>query len=352
MISLQDQYSRGWFKNILLIENAALTYTASCYAIQYEILTSEELFQLYTQADYSYKQTLLNAILKQSEVSGKISKSSLPILLELLFSNSEYRLPILTVLSLSDLHSILHTDQILELADFCRHIIDQPHSELTINAIKILGIVKDISAYTKIKVIAFKHNDYLHQSCAIYAIGNYAAIYPNEVKDTLHSLYQRLNQQNTTLKEAILTVLARVDLSAITRYRNDSTLQSTINLLCAQQGVLLFDEGYIDQSGIKHLFNPLPKLSLNTPAKDQIAQLRRACNYALENNLVRKTSSKRGEIKPLFQKTQAGYNDYYFPDSVDVNTGNKFITGGSIKAETAQRIMNRLQLICPMLFEH
>lgn len=352
VISLQDEQSREWFKSILLIKNAELAYTASYYAIQYNILTAEELLHLYTKADYSYKQIWLNAILKQSAVSDKIPKSSITILLELLFSNSEHSLQILTILSRSDLYSLINTDQLLKLADFCRPILDQPHSELATNAIKILGAIKDISAYTKIKAIAFKQDDYQYQACAIYAMANYTAIYPNEVKDTLHSLYHRINQHNIRLKKDILTVLANIDLSEIMRYRTEPILQAIINTLCAQQGVLLFEEGYIDHSGIKHLFNPLPKLSLNTPAQDQLDQLRLACNYALEKNLIQKTSSKRGEIKPLFQKTQAGYNDYYFPDSVDVNTGNKFIRGGSIKAETAQRIMNRLQLICPMLFDH
>lgn len=120
--------------------------------------------------------------------------------MELLFSNSEHSFQILANLSRSDLYSLLNTDQFLKLADFCRPILDQPHSELAVNAIKILGAIKDISAYIKIKAIAFKHDDCQYQACAIYAMANYTAIYPNEVKDTLHSLYHRINQHNIRLK--------------------------------------------------------------------------------------------------------------------------------------------------------
>ena len=100
-----------------------------------------------------------------------------------------------------------------------------------------------------------------------------------------------------------------------------------------------------------YLFNPMPKLDIKTPAKEQIDKLRLACNYALDKKLIVKTTTKKGGLKPLFKKNQAADNERAFLESVDINTGNKFLEGGSIKDETAQRIMNRLKLICPILFE-
>lgn len=186
---------------------------------------------------------------------------------------------------------------------------------------------------------------------AVDALAKYKDIYRQDISETLHTLFAQFRDVDTYFAQNILTVLAEVDLQATFRYLSDPITHEAITVFCAREGVLVFDDGFIDKAGVKHHFKAsLPKLDANLPARDQLETLRILCHYALETEMIRKTTANKGGIPPLFTKYQEGINENRFPNGVDIVTGNKFLSGKPVSNDSAQKIMWRLQAVCPELF--
>lgn len=352
VLSLQTTQSISWLNFLQAKANNKIKTSITSYALKYNLFSRANLLDDFENSDSKSLKIYLGMFLNQAQQTGKIEKEVIPTLLEIAASNTQESARALTIIEQTDFNLLLDEYQLFRLTNLCREYIDHPDIELAMSAISILGRLIDLTAYLDIKNLAL-HGNKLHiQPCAISALGNYKNTFPDEVKKILHTLYLDFYDSNDYVKRVILTTLADIDLREILPYLGDQEAQETMISFCARAGVLLFDNGYIDRLGKYHLFKPTPaKLNSKTLAKHQLEALRIACNYALENKLIIKTSAKRDGLKPLFTKIQAGINENKFEYGIDLVTGNKFLAGEQISDESAQKIMNRLQVTCPDLFQ-
>lgn len=352
ILALQTTQSINWLNFLQTKANSKIKISATSYALKYNLFSRTNLLNDFKNSDSKSLRIYLATFLNQAQQTGKIEKDVIPILLAIVASDTQESPRALTIIEQTDFNSLLDEHQLFTLANLSRDYIDHPDIELAMSAISILGRLIDLTAYLDIKNLALHGNKLHTQPCAISALGNYKNTFPDEVKKILHTLYLDFYDTNDYVKRDILTTLAAIDLREILPYLDDQDAQETMTSFCARAGVLLFEDGYIDRLGKYHLFKQTPtKLNIKLPAKNQLETLRAACNYALENKLIIKTSAKRDGLKPLFTKIQAGINENKFEYGVDLVTGNKFLAGEQISDESAQKIMNRLQVICPDLFQ-
>lgn len=321
------------------------------YAIQYNILSENQLIELFNTTNDDSLFIYLNAIVHQSQEGGKPSKAIIRLLMRIISAETDVGVRALTVLEQSDFISLMDTDELQDLKNRCYTYMDHVDIEIAINAIAILSRLRDVQAYSKIKQIATSDKKRHIQPMAVDALVKYKDTYRQDIKETLHALFVKFRDNDVYFAQNILTVLAEVDLQEVFRYLNDSITREAMTVFCAREGVLVFEDGFIDRAGTKHCFQTaLPKLDANIPAKDQLDALRTLCHYALQNNMIRKTTANKGGVLPLFTKFQEGINENRFPNGVDIVTGNKFLSGKPVSDESTQKIMRRLQTICPKLF--
>jgi len=86
----------------------------------------------------------------------------------------------------------------------------------------------------------------------------------------------------------------------------------------------------------------MPRIDFSRAASEQLGLLRSLCQYLLVNNYVSLTANNPKRFKPpLFDKpSPASVNP---TNSVNINTGRKFLRGGNISIASANKILLRLQ---------
>ncbi|MBJ6611737.1 MAG: NACHT domain-containing protein [Candidatus Thiothrix moscowensis] len=351
VLSLQTSASIQWLGQALLLEDQDFRDSVLYYAIQYNLLPEKQLLTLFDSGEEDSLFTYLNAVVHQSQEGMKPGKAIIRAVIRHISTETNVGVRALTVLEQSDFIGLLEDDELQELKNRCYAYLDHVDIEIVINAISILSRLRDIQAYPKIKQLATSDKKRPTQPMAVDALAKYKDIYRQDITETLHTLFAQFRDVDTYFAQNILTVLAEVDLQATFRYLSDPITHEAITVFCAREGVLVFDDGFIDKAGVKYHFKAsLPKLDANLPAREQLETLRMLCHYALETEMVRKTTANKGGIPPLFTKYQEGTNENRFPNGVDIVTGNKFLSGKPVSNDSAQKIMWRLQAVCPELF--
>jgi hypothetical protein len=351
ILALQTSASIQWLTQALLLEDQDFRDGVIYYAIQYNLLSESQLLELFDSSEEDSLFTYFNAVVHQSQEGVKPGKVIIRAVIRRISAETDVGVRALTVLEQSDFIGLLEDDELQELKNRCYFYMDHPDLEMAINAMSVVSRLRDIQAYPKIKEIAVSGTRYQMQPMAVDALAKYKDVYAQDIKETLHALFAQFRDKNEYFAQNILRVLAEVDLQATFRYLSDPITREAITVFCAREGVLVFDDGFIDNAGTKHHFQAsLPKLDAKIPAKDQLEALRTVCHYALETEMIRKTTANKGGIPPLFTKYQEGINENRFPNGVDIVTGNKFLRGKPVSNDSAQKIMLRLQAVCPELF--
>ncbi len=353
LLSLHTQASMKWLEKMLQRADGELRKTVIFHAIRYGLLDSATLVRILVGSEPHYQDVYLTALLEQVQNGGRLEPMVIQTLLAMAGEDSGHSIGALSVLEQAGAETLMDGQALRQLKTLCRRYIDHADAELVVNSIAILSRFRDIQAYPKIRRLAMSANVHGVQSIAIQALWHYADLYGQEVRELLHTLYLDTHTSRMVADDA-LTVLAKMDVQAIFRYLDNPDTRDAITAFCAREGVLLFGDSYIDNFGIRHVFHtPQPKLDAAIPAEEQLEQLRQACLYALENNLVQKTAANRDSPLPaLFVKPEPGINENRFPDGVHVKTGNKLLQGEKISAVSAQKILNRLKKVSHELFCH
>jgi hypothetical protein len=351
LLSLHTPACMRWLEKMLQGAEGELRKTLIFHAIRYGLLDSARLVDVLVTSEPHYQDVYLTALLENVQKGGRLERVIIQTLLAMVAENSGHSIGALSVLEQSGAETLMDGQALRQLKALCRCYIDHADAELVVNSIAILSRFRDIQAYPKIRRLALSANVHGVQSIAIQALRHYADLYGQEVRELLHALYRDAHTNRMVADDA-LTVLAKMDVQAIFRYLDNPDTRGAITAFCAREGVLLFEDSYIDNFGDRHVFHtPQARLNPAIPAEDQLEQLRQACLYALENNIVQKTAANRDSPLPaLFVKPEPGINENRFPDGVNVKTGNKLLRGELISAASAQKIMNRLRRISPELF--
>lgn len=353
ILALHTQASSAWLVRMLQqTPEGESRKNLLLHAIRYGFLASAALTGVLEASKPEYQDVYLTALLEQVQKGGRLERVVMQVLLKIATEGSSHSTGALSVLEQAGAEALMNPHELKQLKALCRGYITHADVELVASSIAILSRFRDIRAYPKIRQLAISGTVHGIQSIAIQALRHYISLYGKEIRELLHTLYLQFRHHNQMVANAALTVLASMDVRDIFRYLENPDTRGAISAFCAKEGVLLFEDSYIDNFGIRHAFNVLPvKLDPDIPAADQLEVLRQACLYALENNIVQKTAANRNSPVPaLFIKPEPGVNENRFQHGVNLKTGNKLLNGKIISAVSAQKIMNRLQKICPAFF--
>lgn len=176
---------------------------------------------------------------------------------------------------------------------------------------------------------------------AIKALGDFSESHHSQVLAQLRRTAEEGRQGDQHLFEIALDQLAQIDIGELRDYLDHPLAKHAAALVCAEQGILVFDNGYVDREGKRHDWQPapaIPRLNPDLPATQQREVLRAVCHYLVNRGMATKAGKYViGRPVPLFrQNTNAGL----LVDSIDKKTGEKFMDGGDLKPETAQRLMD------------
>lgn len=351
ILSQHTDAGMKWLAGMLHTPDAELRKTVVSHAIRYGLLTSGTLIQVLETSQSEYQDAYLTALLEQAQKGGRLERAVIQVLLKVAEEGSSHSIAALSVLEQAGAEELLEGQELRQLKTLCRRYIDHADAELVVSSISILSRLRDIQAYPQICRLAVSATLHGVQAVAIQALKHYADSLGREVRELLHLLY--LNSRNHRMvADDALTLLAKLDVQEIFRYLDNPDTRVAITAFCAREGVLLFEDSYIDNFGVRHSFNMSPpSLDPGLPAEAQLEQLRQVCLYALKQNLVQKTAASRASPAPaLFVKPEPGINENRFQDGVNLKTGNKLLRGEQVSAASAQKIMNRLRKICPELF--
>ena len=239
----------------------------------------------------------------------------------------------------------------------CRRLLDHPDDRRLCHALHLLGTQRDRRSYAAIAAIASSEVSTGVRNSAIQALCQFQASHHNDIRLRLQRIADRAGPDQEALLAMALDGLASIDISAIGPYLQLSTGQHAAALACAEQGLLLFEDSYIDATGERHRLrketsatttaaapaaaNP-PSLDPTRRADQQLDSLRAVCRHLLGNGQATRAGRNRhGSKPPLFSKDsgQRAADDAYI-HSIDKKTGDKFLKGGNIKPDTAQRLMD------------
>lgn len=247
VLSLQTREGMKWLSESLESDDEELKELVAYQAIRHSLLAENDLLRLLKNEKGNSLSLYLTALLEQVQKGGKLTLDLMQVLMEIASVNIDESVRALTVLEQSDFSELSGSPELGNLSIMCRDYMHHPDIEMSISSIAILGSLCDAEAFNGIKALAFTGNQYGVQSIAIEALGRYGTIRPVEVKEALHSLYQMYQDKDGEhVADDILSVLAEVDLKEVYQYLGDSGARETMTSFCARQGVLLFEDGYID----------------------------------------------------------------------------------------------------------
>lgn len=351
LTSLKTGKIRDWVNETIPTEHPKINQHIIASAISYDLLEDKAVISYLKTTNTSIQAAYLRAIKYKISINHYPNEAILRTIANIAFSNSYNADKALTIIEQSYFEHFLNEKELIRYKDGCRSYLYCNDMEMSLSATAILSRLHDEKSFPIIL-------NRLHTGSDIAAVINelfeYKDIYPKEIKKALHQLYAQIYRDNSYIAETILAVLSRIDLNEVLKYSHDPYI-NIANILAkysAMEGVLIFDDYYIDKLGNKHSLklskNILPpyltKLDKNRPAYQQENEIRQICHYLLDSHHACKTSvNENANPPPLFTKPEAGLNENKFTYGVSINTGNKFLKGEKkIRPEKMEEIKNRL----------
>jgi len=348
LTSSKTEKIRHWINTIIPTKHPKINQHIIASAIQHDLLNNQDIINYLKSTDTSAQSAYLRAIVYRIGTGNYPNEPILRTIANIAFSCTQNSVRALTILEQSYFENVLNEEELKRYKDTCRNYIYSDDIEMSLSVTAILSRLHDEQSFQIIL-------DMMYTAPAINELLEYKNIYPTKIKNTLHQLYAQARKgDNIYFIENILSALARIDINEMLKYSNDPCINITDILAkySAMEGVLIFDDYYIDKLGAKHALKlskntPPPylkKLDKNCPAEQQENAIRQICHYLLDTRRACKTSAKKNASLPsLFTKPATGTNENQFGYSVNINTGNKFLEGKKkIRSEKMEKIMNRL----------
>ena len=343
VISLRTSRIKAWLIETMHGASHSVQNSLIYLAIQHSLFSPEQTAEYLHAKDPEDQHAYVNAIHLQLENGIQPSELVAKTIAEIAFSSSPNNVRAFTVLRDLDVHK--PNDK--RLANFnkkqCRHYLDHPELEMVTNAMDILAGLKDVQSFDKILNMAMTY-DLSTRVVAIQVLCDYHETFPDIVRNNLHKIYKLEKNANTYLAREALTTLGKISIEELIPYYDDPETQEVLMKFCTTEGSLLFDDYFIDRLGQKHYWktspNSAPALDPNIDAIDQLDSLRNLCNYLLKTGQAQLTAKRENnDPPPLFNKN-TGTNISF--NSIDINTGKRFLNGGKLRADPATKLFNRV----------
>jgi len=160
--------------------------------------------------------------------------------------------------------------------------------------------------------------------------------------------------ENERISRIVAEAYVRIDLKKAAQH-NSPGVQAEVRLHALEYGYLIYPDKIITPSGkvlehqkVDESKDLYPKLNKNLIANDQTYQLREVCHYLLSQGYAKKSGLMNDDKIPLFRKTN--YTSEIQTDSIDANTGRKFLNGQDINPNKAQKLMEWINNKFPWVF--
>ncbi len=165
-----------------------------------------------------------------------------------------------------------------------------------------------------------------------------------------------LNNIEERFARAAAEACVHIDLISATEHPA-KTMKAAVSKFSLTHGYLIYPDKIIYPTGKTRYKNeekkkiikeipPLLKLDPHSNAIKQIDKIRDLDHYLLKTEQACRSSKHATKgPPPLFNKS--GTNNDHLTYGIDINTGKKFLKGTALSAQSAQKLMNRLQEIAP-----
>lgn len=363
-ISLATTTVKNWLNEVLLedIQSTLFHKRVTYYAICYGLLDDSLVLSSLTSGSFTAKYNPFNAIAIAASNNIGVANELVSKIAELaITTHYAYSIDALAALARIVGSSKRYDTLVLGYANKISLCIYDDDMEVVEFALSILSTQKKPDVFKKTCSFVKSHTFFPIRIVALKALKAYKHTHNNQVVKLLHEVCAEEIQKPTKNNKApylaheALEMLAFFDIKETFNYINTLDFNRTIEKCCAIHNLLLFDDFYIDGNGTFNYFGrsnvsaEYELLNASVPAVDQLRQLRGVCNYLLSKKLACKTANHAStNPPPLFNKPLN--NSQSFKNGVNINTGNKFLSGESIGENSANKILARVKEIFPAAF--
>lgn len=363
-MSLGTELVTTWLNDTLSLSlNTDVKQKIIFHAIRYALLSTRKTIEALKSDDIHLSSQSIMAVYDQKKLGLHPSVLIIHTIAKIAFSDSDNSSKAFSVLVFLDRQNIDLNKNSVYKTEYRRFLKDKNQKKV-INAVSILAENKDMLSFATILEFANSSHIMDIKIEAITALPQYYDLYSSKVKKTLHTIY-RTNKQNKDAMSSdcaseALRSLAKISIKELIPYYSDAEAQEVLTQFCAIEGILLFDGYYIDRYGAKNTLATPPnpsiqsfdnldfnKLDPDINAIEQLCTLRKLCLYLLANNYAKKSGNKRKKPIPLFNRHSETNESV---DSIDIKTGNTFLSGKELTELTAPRLMNWIYRQFPWAF--
>ncbi|MBU0499551.1 MAG: NACHT domain-containing protein [Gammaproteobacteria bacterium] len=340
--AIQSDSVKRWFAERLACDDEQIRQKVLVIAIAYDFMDTNTLVDALYRSSDIIQHTYIESIGDRAATGRKTDRKITDFIAGIAFSDHENAYPAIRALTEIALHEI-ESDQVRPpyLQGFRACLYGEDEDAIKC-ALHVLGKAKDRLSFDKmIEMAEGHHNDNLCVP-AIQALANFAQTHKGILVERLKGIIDKeIAGDEPVVLETALDSLTQVDIREAKKYLHLPISKHTITLACAEQGLLLFDDFYVDRHGSRHSWEePLKRPTLNPSvnAVDQQAALRSLCRYLLDRGLATKAGKYiySGKV-PLFSQNE---NVGLTVRSVDKRTGDAFLKGDEIGPAAAQRLMD------------
>lgn len=370
LASLRTETVRKWFAERIAKETEAGRERYLMVVIAVDLVSVESILGALTETSGDLQFSYIDAIGERADNGWKTDFRIVNLLAGYAFSEHEHADVALTALTkimlqaakddgsnhdcLTKYRNLLHDSNSEECikrfrSDSIPWSVEGTLQSRSLNALAVLGVYRDRPSFRAIAELAGDSPSMDVRIAAMKALGHFSGSHRGPVSTILRQTAEEgRKKEDRRLLETALDLLAQIDIGEIRDYLDHPLGRHAAALACAEQGILVFDEFYVDREGKRHDWTPpsppppeVPRLNPDLPAAKQQEKLREVCHYLFKMGIATKAGRyARGGRAPLFCENESKQKDDPEVDSIDKKSGVKLMAGGDLKPDKAQKLMD------------
>lgn len=362
-IALKTDVSQEWLSNFLKIHKK---HPIVFDAIELGLLGDEKIEEA-LQISPEYLSKALGSVKNMIRVGYQVSEKSSNIIQNIAFGKSTLAPKALSVLSAMELHYGIYERETGINPEHYRKILACDDAEKLQEVILLLAQLNDIESIDRIRGLALSYESECEgESEYVRILAVNAFIYYSSIieRQQIFDLYSEIlagvpedaDLQSSALAVCIYDAIGEIDFRQLIVMGDTQVVFSSLARACAMEGVLVFDEGYVDFDGSLRAWDyprisELPKLTLELDAEGVKQNLAYLLNHYLnvEKSVSKSGKYTRGSKKPPLFKGNYGSAAI---NSVDKATGKKILAADAKVSEASiNKMIDWLLHIRPKLIE-
>ena len=359
-IALDTDVSRNWLTSI--IEKQRDQPQLIFDAIEFGMVSNNQIISLLEHSELRSVEHCLNALLEFLKSGGQISDNVTRAVEQIAFTDHSLASVGVSVLSIMEFYYRMNDRETGVDISHYRTVLESDDPDKLQEVVLLLAQLEDVESVERIKNLALSSEHEYVQILAVNAFIYYARslIEVNDVIDLyaqiLADIPAGVDLASSPIAVCIYDAIGEIDFRQLISMGDTPEIFSALARACAMEGVLIFDEKYIDFDGSIRAWD-YPRLS-ELPSLDSVLDVedvRRDLSYLLNRYVEKGLVSKSGVFikgrkkPPLFK----GNHEVHPVDSVDKNTGKRILQGKlSLSENSINKTIDWFLRICPDLLDN